>query len=258
MRRSLPLYVQIESALRERIVSGRYPAGGAFPTDEKLRQEFGVSRATVRLALDTLHREGLIVRYPGRGSFVNEVRERARTLRFQGSVRDLITQGDAHGPTFTVTHVVVAPATPSEQAELKLTGDTSVTRITGLRKIENQPTAHVVVSLPEATGALLGLRRGKVYPAISSMLYDRLNQRIREVRQVIAVAMANPTVARALRIRVGASLLTIRRTYLRTDGTPVEFAVSSYPGDTYQYEAIITGNTQAELLPVEPTARVSG
>lgn len=258
MRRSLPLYVQIESALRERIVSGRYPAGGAFPTDEKLRQEFGVSRATVRLALDTLHREGLIVRYPGRGSFVNEVQERARTLRFQGSVRDLITQGDVRGPTFTVTHVVVARATPSEHAELKLTGDTSVMRITGLRKIENQPTAHVVVSVPEATGALLGLRRGKVYPAISSMLYDRLNQRIREVRQVIAVAMANPTVARALRIRVGASLLTIRRTYLRTDGTPVEFAVSSYPGDTYQYEAIITGNTQAELLPVEPTARVSG
>lgn len=258
MRRSLPLYVQIESTLRERIVSGRYPAGGAFPTDEKLRQEFGVSRATVRLALDTLHREGLIVRYPGRGSFVNEVRERARTLRFQGSVRDLITQGDVRGPTFTVTHVIVARATPSEHAELKLTGDTSVTRITGLRKIENQPTAHVVVSLPEATGALLGLRRGKVYPAISSMLYDRLNQRIREVRQVIAVAMANPTVARALRIRVGASLLTIRRTYLRTDGTPVEFAVSSYAGDTYQYEAIITGNTQAELLPVELTARVSG
>jgi GntR family transcriptional regulator len=258
MRRSLPLYVQIESTLRERIVSGRYPAGGAFPTDEKLRQEFGVSRATVRLALDTLHREGLIVRYPGRGSFVNEVRERARTLRFQGSVRDLITQGDVHGPTFTVTDVVVDRATPSEHAELKLTDDTSVTRITGLRKIENQPTAHVVVSLPEATGALLGLRRGKVYPAISSMLYDRLNQRIREVRQVIAVAMANPTVARALRIRVGASLLTIRRTYLRTDGTPVEFAVSSYAGDTYQYEAIITGNTQSELLPLEPTARVSG
>jgi len=258
MRRSLPLYVQIESTLRERIVSGRYPPGGAFPTDEKLRQEFGVSRATVRLALDTLHREGLIVRYPGRGSFVNEVRERARTLRFQGSVRDLITQGDVRGPTFTVTQVVVARATPSEHAELKLTGDTSVTRITGLRKIENQPTAHVVVSLPEATGALLGLRRGKVYPAISSMLYDRLNQHIREVRQVIAVAMANPTVARALRIRVGASLLTIRRTYLRTDGTPVEFAVSSYAGDTYQYEAIITGNTQAELLPVDATSRVSG
>jgi GntR family transcriptional regulator len=247
MRRNLPLYVQIESTLRERIVSGRYRAGGPFPTDELLRQEFGVSRATVRLALDTLHREGLIVRYPGRGSFVNEVQERARTLRFHGSVRDLITQGDVHGPTFTVTHVLAARATPAEAAELKLAHDASVTRITGLRKMESQPTAHVVVALPEATGALLRLRRGKVYPAISSMLYDQLNQRIREVRQVIAVAMANPTVARALRIRVGASLLTIRRTYVTFDGTPVEFAVSSYAGDTYQYESIITGNAQAEL-----------
>ena len=112
MRRSLPRYVQIESTLRECIVSGRYPAGGPFRTDERLWQEFGVSRATVRLALDTLHREGLIVRYPGRGSFVNEVQERARTLRFHGSVRDPITQGDVHGPTFTVTHVLAARATP--------------------------------------------------------------------------------------------------------------------------------------------------
>src|SRR5574341_2233719 len=163
MRRSLPLSVQIESTLRERIVSGRYPAGGAFPTDEKLRQEFGVSRATVRLALDTLHREGLIVRYPGRGSFVNEVRERARTLQFHGSVRELITQGDVRGPTFTVTDVVVARATPAESAELKLGADARVTRITGLRQVENQPTAHVVVSLPQVTGALLKLRRGRVY-----------------------------------------------------------------------------------------------
>jgi DNA-binding GntR family transcriptional regulator len=79
------------------------------------------------------------------------------------------------------------------------------------------------------------------------MLYDKLNQRIREVRQAIAVAMANPTVARALRIRVGASLLTMGRTYVTFDGTPVEFAVSSYAGDTYQYESIITGNAQAEF-----------
>lgn len=248
MRRAPPLYVQIEFILRQRIVVGEYPAGGAFPTDQRLRQEFGVSRATVRLALDTLHREGLIVRYPGRGSFVNEIRERARTLRFHGSVRDLITQGDVRGPMLTVTHVAVAPATPSESAELKLPGAAGVTRITGLRKTENQPTAHVVVSLPEATGARLRLRRGKIYPPISLMLYDELHQRIREIRQVIAVAMANPAVARALRIRVGASLLTIRRTYVGLDGTPVEFAVSSYAGDTYQYEAIITGDPPPELL----------
>lgn len=251
MQRGLPLYVQIELALRERIVAGEYPAGGAFPTDEKLRQAFGVSRATVRLALDALHREGLIVRYPGRGSFVSEVRERARTLRFHGSVRDLITQGDVHGPTFTVTEVAAARATPSECAELKLADDAGVTRITGLRRTENQPTAHVVVSLPEAIGALLPLRSGAAYPPISSLLVDRLNRRVREIRQVIAVAMANPAVARALRIRVGASLLTIRRTYIGFDGSPVEFAVSSYAGDTYQYEAIITGDAQPDRHPAD-------
>ena len=44
----------------------------------------------------------------------------------------------------------------------------------------------------------------------------------------------------------------------RADGTPVEFAVSSYAGDTYQYEAIITGGTQSEVPPAGATARASG
>ncbi len=65
MRGSSPLYMQIESSLRERIRSGRHAPGTRFPTDEELRNEFKVSRSTVRLALDALQREGIIIRFPG-------------------------------------------------------------------------------------------------------------------------------------------------------------------------------------------------
>src|SRR5947209_20509292 len=50
----VPLYYQVLQVLRGRIASGQYPVGGQLPTDEALMREFGVSRHTVRSALQEL------------------------------------------------------------------------------------------------------------------------------------------------------------------------------------------------------------
>ena len=72
MRRGgpVPLYFQILQTIRTRIASGAYPAGSQLPTDEALMQEFGVSRHTVRSAVQELVSAGLIERFAGKGSFV--------------------------------------------------------------------------------------------------------------------------------------------------------------------------------------------
>jgi GntR family transcriptional regulator len=241
MRASLPLYVQIESALRQRIRSGHYPAGGRFPTDEKLCVEFKVSRATVRLALDALHRDGLIVRYPGRGTFVNDLRDRVQVLRFEGSVERVLAHGDGAGTEHFVVDRVVGPPTSLEASELKVEPGRLVLRLTGFRRRKRQRLGHVVITLPEATGALLDVREGHGYPSIAALLIERLGLKICEMRQVISAALANPAIAKALGIPVGAPLLTIRRTHYGVGGTPLELAVTSYPADKYQYEATIAG-----------------
>lgn len=63
-------YRQIADDLREAILSGRLPHGARVPSEERLCQEHGVSRTTVRKAIDVLKGEGLVeVRAP-RGTFV--------------------------------------------------------------------------------------------------------------------------------------------------------------------------------------------
>jgi GntR family transcriptional regulator len=241
MRASLPLYVQIESVLRQRVRSGHYPAGGRFPTDEKVRAEFKVSRATVRLALDALHRDGLIVRYPGRGTFVNDLRDRVQVLRFEGSVERVLAHGDGAGTEHFVVERTVASPTLLEAGELKLENGRLVVRFTGFRRRAGQRLGYVVIALPQSTGALLDVREGQAYPSIVAMLAERLGLVVCEIRQVISAALANPGIAAALGIPVGAPLLTIRRTHYGAGGTPLELAVTSYPADRYQYEATITG-----------------
>ncbi|MBI4589859.1 MAG: GntR family transcriptional regulator [Candidatus Rokubacteria bacterium] len=237
-RGSVPLYFQIASVLRERIRSGQYPASTPFPTEEALRGEFSVSRGTIRLALEALHRDGLIVRRPGLGTFVHERSDRPRTLRFAGSIEELI----AHGTEMDllITDCMVTAASSTEATELKIPDGRQVMRISGLRLSGGQPVAHVTVSVPETLGVLLRLRKGGTYPPIAALLTEQLGQVIREARQVIDVAIADPTLSTALGVAIGSPLLRIRRTYFAADGSPVEFAVSSYSAEKYQYETTIS------------------
>lgn len=63
---------QVNEILRERIRDGEYPPGQRIPSENKLSDEFGISRATVRTVLAKLAVEGLIIRKQGDGTYVNE------------------------------------------------------------------------------------------------------------------------------------------------------------------------------------------
>ncbi|MGY4706656.1 extracellular solute-binding protein [Candidatus Bipolaricaulota sp. J31] len=81
-RSATPLYLQIKEILKERIERGEYAPGERLPTEMELCEMFGVSRITVRQALNELAKEGLLYRQRGSGTYVNrEPRIEERVLR---------------------------------------------------------------------------------------------------------------------------------------------------------------------------------
>jgi GntR family transcriptional regulator len=68
---NLPLYQQLQRALREAIGRGVYGPAEALPAERQLASELDISRITVRKAIDGLVEEGLLVRRPGSGNFIN-------------------------------------------------------------------------------------------------------------------------------------------------------------------------------------------
>jgi GntR family transcriptional regulator len=68
---NLPLYQQLQRALREAIDTGMFGPAEALPAERQLAAELAVSRITVRKAIDALVEEGLLVRRPGSGNFIN-------------------------------------------------------------------------------------------------------------------------------------------------------------------------------------------
>ncbi len=67
----LPLYYKLHHMLRRVIQSGRVPLGGRLPTEQDIGEAAGISRVTVKRAMDELAAEGFIQRRRGVGSIVS-------------------------------------------------------------------------------------------------------------------------------------------------------------------------------------------
>src|SRR3954452_5085703 len=77
--KSGPLYQKVRAQLKQLIDRGFWKPGDMLPTEPELGEQFGVSAGTVKQALLSLAREGLIVRRAGKGTFV--ARLNGRTCR---------------------------------------------------------------------------------------------------------------------------------------------------------------------------------
>ena len=73
MARTLPQYKCIEGDLLEQIQAGVYKKGDHIPPEQTLSRQYGVSRVTVRKALENLVEQGILKRTPGAGTFVEKL-----------------------------------------------------------------------------------------------------------------------------------------------------------------------------------------
>jgi DNA-binding GntR family transcriptional regulator len=69
---AVPVYRQLAGILRGAIGSGQIAAGAPLPSESSLMQEYGISRDSVRKAMDVLRAEGLVITVQGKGSFAAE------------------------------------------------------------------------------------------------------------------------------------------------------------------------------------------
>lgn len=177
----LPLYHQLERVLAERIAEGRYRDG--FPGDLELAAEFGVSRGTVRQALDRLSRSGLIVRHQGRGSFVAAPLEYPLG-RFYHFAHDMQVRGIPESSRVLARGIVKAPAAVA--TALGLGRGDRVLRIVRLRMAGERPLLLETSHFPDDVGAPLrfvDLSAGSLYDLLehSGVRLSRVTEEVHPV-----------------------------------------------------------------------------
>ena len=136
-----PLFAQIKARLRQDILEKRLPAGQKLPSEAQMQQAFGVSRITVRQALNELQAEGLIETLNGKGSFVPRPADAPRLGMLAGFNEILRTHGRAGAGHTLSTRTGPAPVRAARA--LKLAPGAPVSVVRTLRTIDGVPAAFV-------------------------------------------------------------------------------------------------------------------
>jgi GntR family transcriptional regulator len=227
----LPLYVQVKREL-QRMIAQHDVSDGRFYTDEELCERFKVSRITVRQAVAELVEDGLLIRTPGRGTFVTRPRLEERAL-----------VGTAARPAFDGAPVeieVVAfdllPCPRAIAADLGVAPGARVRRVRRLRRHQGLPVRldHRYLRL----GAARGLTRDD---AANRSLVEFLGERFDLARADMQMEArgAAPDEAAVLRVPVGEPVLLRHLVYRDARGTPLMAGHSVYRSDLLRYAVSI-------------------
>jgi len=238
----IPLYYQVANVLRHRILDGVYHAGERIGSEMEMCQEFGVSRITVRQALAELERETLVVRRRGLGTFVSERLPKMTSISFTGFLEDLFAQ-----VLLTESREVeVEQVEAGEEAAraLQLEPGDPVMRIERVRFMGGEPLAHTINYLPISVGANVTADALRETP-LMHLLERRLGVRLDEAIQTIHAVLATPELAEKLAVQEGAPLLLVQRTAYAA-GRPVEYVLTHYRADRYQYTVRLGRITRGE------------
>jgi GntR family transcriptional regulator len=224
-----------QSEARERVLAliEQLGIGDAIPSERQLSADLGMSRLTVRAALDDLVRDGYLVRKRGSGTFVSEPKI-AQQLTLTSFSEDMRRRGMVAGSRTIELKEVHAGAAVGRA--LHISPDARVVLIRRLRLADGEPMALETLHVPAAL--VPGLTREMLEDA---SFYDLMEERygvvIANGQQTIEPTVTNEEESELLHVPLHSPAFLFERTSRTTDGETVEFVRSLYRGDRYRLVA---------------------
>ncbi|HLA73142.1 MAG TPA: GntR family transcriptional regulator [Steroidobacteraceae bacterium] len=230
-----PLYQQLQRALREAIENGVIAPEDALPPERDLAEMLGVSRITVRKAIDELAEEGLLVRKQGSGTFVSN-RVEKNFAKLTSFSEDMRARG--REPRSVWLTKAAGTVTPEESLALRSSPGTPVFRFHRIRYADDAPMAIEYATV--LANCLPSLE------AVATSLYEALeqtgNRPVRALQRLRAVLFTAEQAKLLKAQERDAGLLVARVGYLK-DGRAVEFSQSYYRGDIYDFVAELSASS---------------
>jgi GntR family transcriptional regulator len=218
-------YHHIAEERRGRILSGTYAAGRLLPSESELSSEFGVSRVTVRKALEILRDDALVDSRQGFGWFVagDTVRQplaRLATIEDQMRASGAIPQRRVLDFAFEKAPKKVAQAL----------GTSQVLRVRRVTLADGEPFAIVTVWCPAELAE--NVSRADVE---RSPFYELLDVPLSGATQTIGADAATPEEAEVLKVPAGSPVLRCVRTTSSTDERVVLVSHHVFPAHRTEF-----------------------
>jgi GntR family transcriptional regulator len=214
----MPLHRQLFLILRDQVERGALEPGERLPSESALCDQYGISRITVRRALHDLSAAGFLERRHGQGTFVTDHvgTPTAPRLTVMDELRQ--TQRDT-----TVEVVEVGRRIPpgSVAQALRIESEPVAAYVLRVRSRHGEPVMVTEAWLP-ARFAAETLSAEQLRERALFEILQQSGVTFGRVSQEITAEIADPLLARLLRVDIGSPLLRINRLVHDVDGTPVQ------------------------------------
>lgn len=230
-RKQGPLYQQIQKILRDRILHGVYPLGSIIPSEPQLENEFGVSKMTVRGAVQELSQEGYVQKKSGVGTIVMRNTSYQKLSKGKKFTELLVEEGHKLEKRLLVSELITNDAGTEEYHR----HGPYCQRIERLYILNGQPYIHLIHFL--TTEALPGGGAKEMGADIQS-LYDSLEENdivLENFKDRFFVEPAPPEVCLLLKLPPGTHVLKRLRNSYDGEGRLIEHSVGCYNTELHPY-----------------------
>ena len=226
---SVPLYRQLEDILHGKISRGEWQPDEQIPSENELNRIYGLSRMTVRGVLNKLAGDGLLVRVPGKGTYVARTQISAISPAYKGIREQLEALGYDIATQLISLDRITTPSRVRER--LRLGSDDEVYAIVRLRTVDEKPLSLHRSFVPARLAP--GLDR---YDVVSEQLCVVLEENyelpMKSVEEDLEAVAVDATDAKYLGLRRGEPALRLTDVISDRAGSAFEYSTIVFRGDT--------------------------
>ncbi|MCI6159039.1 MAG: GntR family transcriptional regulator [Selenomonadaceae bacterium] len=230
-------YEAIAQELREKIHHGEYRSGEQLPLEKEMCDFYGVSRITIRRAVDELVKNGLVIKRRGAGTFVkslkrSDVKELSEPGQFLGFAA---TYADKKVTTKVLRFAIVHPDKMTA-GKLRLSEEDFVYDIVRVRSVDGEPIVVEYTKMP--IERIPRVKHSVLEHSIYRYIEEDLGLKIQSAHRIVRAVMPTELEKEELHIEGVLPLLEVTQTAFLDDGRPFEYSISRHRGDKSDFRTI--------------------
>jgi GntR family transcriptional regulator len=222
----VPKYAQIADIFRQRIARGIWAQGLRLPANELLAAEFGVSRVTIRQAVDLLSRDGVVEAHQGRGTFVTGTLKQDRWLKVETTLSDLAEMYRDTSP-----EIINISESRTDAPLLPEDGKPAAKYVFMRRVHSRKKHPYCVISIYLDEKIFRRFPKRFRNETVIPILNDLRDPAISSARQTLTIGTADLEAAKLLQVPLNSPVAEVRRVFTTADKTVIYLGEVTYRGD---------------------------
>lgn len=231
-------FTEIADSMRQRVRDGFYSLNQKLPSEYNLAEEYGVSRLTIRKAIDALIAEHILIKNPGQGTYIIPQDSKVESGRLGLQSFTEVAKAFGKTPRTEVLRFEPAKNLPTEIAQA-LQLNPTVTPVVALvrrRFWDDDPMTVEHLYMPAE------YLEGCTADDLAGSLFARLEEQVTIAysQQSVEATLVTPTLSEQFNLPEGAALLQVTSVTYTAEAKPIYYDRSFYRADKYSIKSTLT------------------